>query len=107
MENNKELERVTLTYFQAVSMLPDGDKVHTFVQVNGVLIGCDWTLNDTLQVILENHAELSGTHASDMGHGIVVRVPLQGPIFIETRKDGKTRDPVMPSDERSPPPEGT
>lgn len=79
-----------LTYDEAVSLLPDGDEIHTFV--NGpFLIGADWSREDILDKLKKSTIELSGPSASGMGHGIAAYTvdgkSYKGLLFIETNAE--------------------
>lgn len=74
--------RQKLSFDEAVAMLPDGEKIHTFRQ--GVcLIGADWKRDQILEAIREHGAELSGPLATRMKHGLVIFDPET--LFIETK----------------------
>lgn len=78
-------DRVTLTFDEAVAMLPDGDTIHTFLSGGMALIGADWKREDILELLKIGKPELSGENATNLGHGIVAWLRSQ-PLFIETRK---------------------
>ena len=60
-----------LTYDEAVSLLPDGDVVHTFYNNAFGLIGADWSREDILQKLRSSEIiELTGGVARGMGHGM-------------------------------------
>jgi hypothetical protein len=76
----------TLTYDQAVAMLPDGDRIHTFVNPAGILIGADWDRQDILALLIGGEPELSGDQATGVGHGLVAfRGEDRHPVFIATK----------------------
>lgn len=61
-----------LTYDEAVSLLPNEENIHTFVNEPFGLIGADWSRDEILK-LLENHEtviELTGETARGMGHGM-------------------------------------
>ncbi len=81
-------EREFISLERAVSMLPDGEDVHTFRQGGPALIGADWDRNALIKH-LSKHAdkiELSGEMATSMKHGIAV-IDEHGPLFIATRQE--------------------
>lgn len=84
-------EKVDLTYEEAVGMLPDGDKIHTFRNAPpGVLIGADWDREDIIKAIADHGAELSGETATRTGHGMVIFTgerTIKDALFVETRKE--------------------
>lgn len=81
-------ESVTLSFDQAVALLPDGDEVHTFLNPGGILVGANWPREKILEVIKEHGAEVSGDQAQRMKHGIVItQYGSHGPLFIETKSN--------------------
>jgi hypothetical protein len=78
---------VTLTYDEAVALLPEGERVHTFVNPAGMLVGADWDRAEVLALLRAGRPERSGEQATAMGHGIVA-FRASGPVFIETREGG-------------------
>lgn len=78
-------ERVRLTPEQAVSMLPDGDRIHTFVNPGvGMLIGADWSRKRVLESFAQFTPELAGERATEMGHGICFHDGSRW-VFVQTR----------------------
>ena len=77
-------ERVIVTLEDAITRLPDGDRVHTFRQAGCMMIGADWLLNDLLAAMREHGVIESGPAATGMKHGLVL-IDERGPLFIETR----------------------
>ena len=60
-----------LTKEQAISVLPDGETVHTFYNSGFGLVGADWERDDILDKIEKSDiVELTGQGARGMGHGI-------------------------------------
>jgi hypothetical protein len=85
-------ERVFLTADQAIALLPDSDKVHTFEQPSGfTLIGANWdkqTVIDALKAAPEQGIELTGETATSMGHGLCFQDKSAGEwrtVFCETK----------------------
>lgn len=79
-------EKVILTKEQALSMLPDGDRIHTFRSAfGGVLIGCDWDRDKLEQEIREKQCEVGGSQCQAMNHGLVVWTSETEPLFVECR----------------------
>lgn len=79
----------TLTKDQAISVLPEGDSIHTFYNPGFGLIGADWSREDIIEKIESSEIiELTGKIARSMGHGICVYnhdTKYQSDIlFIET-----------------------
>lgn len=77
---------VILTYDQAVSVLPDGDMIHTYYSVPNTLLGADWSRNDVLDVIRKGNPQIGGKMCRDSGHGLVVFTGT-GPLFIKAMPD--------------------
>lgn len=77
-------EDYSLTYEQAVAMLPDGEQVHAILDGDIALIGADWDRADVLALLRDGRPEVSGQQAAASGHGMVAFPPL-GPVFIATR----------------------
>lgn len=65
------MSRTYITYEQAVSVLPDGEYVHTFINNGMGLIGADWSREEILEKLKTSEViELTGKQARAMGHGI-------------------------------------
>ncbi len=84
--DEEKSERVMLSYEDAVTMLPDGPQIHTFVNPGvGMVVGADWDRDEILELLKTGKPELSGEQATRMGHGIVAwRQPEGKAIFIAT-----------------------
>lgn len=87
MDNSKKY----ITAEQAISLLPDGDAIHTFYDYGICLIGADWDREDVISRIKESDKiEITGYSARKMGHGIAVYnddTKWQSEVlFIETDK---------------------
>lgn len=77
-------ERIELTTEQALSMLGEGDEIHTFRTPSpGVMLGCDWKRQHILDAIEDNECELGGPMCQSMNHGLIVHV--DGPLFVACR----------------------
>lgn len=60
-----------ITAEQAISVLPDGDTVHTFYNPGFGLIGADWSKADITDKLHNcDIIELTGPGARGIGHGI-------------------------------------
>ena len=65
------MSRTYITYKQAVSILPDGEYVHTFINNAIGLIGADWSREGILEKLRSSEViELTGEQARGMGHGM-------------------------------------
>ena len=67
-----ENERACLTIEQAMEMLPDGDKIHVFLNPAGMLLGCDWSRAAVIALIKDGVREKGGETCTQMEHGLVV-----------------------------------
>lgn len=84
-------ERVELTVDQALSMLPEGDTIHTFRNPGGMMLGADWSRAAIEEEILRaDRRELTGGMAQSMGHGLVLfpkgATYQRDLLFVETRR---------------------
>jgi hypothetical protein len=66
------MKKVYLTYDEAVSLLPDGEDIHTFKNASFGLIGADWSREEILNKLRETDIviELTGEQARNMRHGM-------------------------------------
>lgn len=86
------MSRTYITYEQAVSILPDGEYVHTFINNAIGLIGADWSRTEILEKLRTSDIiELTGEQAKSMGHGMCVYnkdAKWQSQLlFIETNEE--------------------
>lgn len=84
--------RTYITIEQAISVLPDGDAVHTFYNPGFGLVGADWSKEDITDKLRRSDIiELTGPAARGMGHGMCVYskdTKRQSDIlFIETDEE--------------------
>lgn len=61
-----------LKYDEAVSLLPNGDDIHTFYNASFGLMGADWSRENILAKLKETDVviELTGEQAKAMKHGM-------------------------------------
>lgn len=60
-----------ITIDQSISVLPDGDSVHTFYDTGFGLIGADWSKADIMDKLRGSDIiELTGPGLRDVSHGI-------------------------------------
>jgi hypothetical protein len=60
-----------ITYEEAVSLLPDGEYVHTFYNCSFGLLGADWSKEEILNKLRNSEViQLTGNHARAMNHGM-------------------------------------
>lgn len=81
-------DRVFLTFDEAVALLPDKERVHTFTNpAPGVLCGADWDREEILALMRScpdaECAEVTGAQAQAVGHGIVIHKSAGGLLFVE------------------------
>lgn len=81
-----------ITADQAISVLPEGDSVHTFYNPGFGLVGADWSREDIIEKIRSSEiVELTGKIARGMKHGICAYnkdTKFQSDIlFIETDEE--------------------
>ena len=81
--------KIFLTPEQAISVLHDGDSVHTFYNPGFGLVGADWSRTDIEDKLKASDIiELTGIVARSMGHGICAysknTKDLSEILYIET-----------------------
>ena len=85
-----------LNYDEAVSLLPNGEDIHTFYNASFGLMGADWSREDILKKLKETDIviELTGEQARAMKHGMCAyskNAKWQSEIlFIETDEEKLT-----------------
>jgi len=80
------MEKFPLTAEQAISMLPDGDSIHTYRFAHfGVLIGADWSREKLVEAINDHKCEIGGDQCKAVNHGLVVHIG-DDPLFVECKK---------------------
>ena len=78
-----------LTKEEAISVLPQGESIHTFYNTGFGLVGADWSREDIIDKIQKSDIiELTGALARGMNHGICAYDKdskyLSDVLFIET-----------------------
>lgn len=86
------MSRRYISYDEAVSLLPDGEMVHTFINEPFGLTGADWNRADVLDKLKKSDIiEITGKMARGTNHGICAynkTTKYQSEIlFIETDKE--------------------
>jgi len=74
---------VSISWLEAEKLIPKREQVHTYMQLGAVLFGADRDRNQIIDHIREYGAQLSGSVAAEMKHGLVIQTP-EGSVFIET-----------------------
>jgi hypothetical protein len=76
---------LTLTPDQAESLLPPGERVHSFINPACGLVGCGVARHRAIARIREAKLlELGGPSAKQMGHALVVHDCIRGYSLFET-----------------------
>ncbi len=65
-------EKHTLTTDEALAMLPEGERIHTFRGGGMMMIGADWDRDQIETAIRDHDCELAGGVAAGMGHRLYV-----------------------------------
>ena len=77
-----------LTKEEAISVLPQGESIHTFYNPGFGLVGADWSREDIIDKIQKSDIiELTGPQARGLSHGICAydkNAYLSDVLFIET-----------------------
>lgn len=81
------MEKRFLTPKEAISLLNDGEYIHTFRNPNGMLIGADHNRLALIEKIKANpdKLEIGGEACRKMNHGLILNV--DGYLFIETNEE--------------------
>lgn len=80
-------EEKSISFEDAVDMLPDGEYVHTFRNPGpSMMVGADHRRSELLDKMKRSDLELSGEFATAMKHGLVL-FDETGPLFIATKEE--------------------
>jgi hypothetical protein len=78
-------ERLVFDAEQAIGFLPDTDRIHTFRNPAGMLIGADWDRDDLVAAMRKAEViDGTGESAQNLGHGLAFS-DEHGMLFIETK----------------------
>ena len=81
-----DLDEVLLSYDEAVALLPDSRRIHTFLDSGFALMGADWDRAEVLALLrTSDRREVTGSAAQSMGHGLAAWRDGK-PVFIQARK---------------------
>lgn len=83
-------DKKTVTFDQAVKLLPEGDTIHTFRQADWMLLGADHSrkrLLEAMKAAPEIH--VTGEQAQAMKHGLAIH-DEHGWLFIEAANADET-----------------
>ena len=84
--NNKP---ISLSFDEAIKLIPDREEIHTFRNPGGMLLGADWDRAKLLDAMRKSPAiQVSGETAQRMGHGLVIED--DGLLFIEAANYDQT-----------------
>lgn len=84
-----------ITPNEAISLLKEGEFIHTFRNPAGILLGCDHNRESLIEKLNANpdKIQIGGETARRMGHAIILED--SGYLFIENDKDKLNEfDPV-------------
>lgn len=81
-----------ITADEAIKLLPEGDTIHTFVNMPMGLIGADWDRQEVIEKLRgSDKIEITGEQARSLGHGLAAyneSIKYQSDIlFIETDEE--------------------
>lgn len=95
------MEKIFLTEQQAIELLPEGEQIHTFLNLPMALIGADWDRDEVIDKIRSSdYREVSGSGARGLKHGLAVYnegATALDVVFIET--DPEKLDALYPAEE--------
>jgi len=79
------MDKKFITPADAISLLKDGEDIHTFRNPNGILIGCDIDRKKIIELLNNNpdKIELGGEMCKKLNHGVIL-YDNKGYLFIET-----------------------
>lgn len=79
---------VTVTFEEAVKMLPDSDRIHTTIDRGAMLLGDEWPREKVIAALLKApFIALTEGAAKACGDGLAVLDADVGRLFIRTRKE--------------------
>jgi len=81
------MKKRLITFDQAVSLLNDGEIIHTFRNGPGMLLGVDYNRNGILSLMKKHEStlEIGGEKCRKFEHGVVLNDGT-GNLFIETNE---------------------
>lgn len=97
------IDRIFLSEQQAIDLLPEGERIHTFLNAPLALIGSDWSREDVIDKIRRSDfREVAGNGARSMEHGLAVYdsgYALMDVVFFET--DMEKLNVLYPAEEET------
>ena len=81
------MDKLFITPQQAISLLNEGDEIHTFRNTGGFLLGCNYDRESLIELLEANSdkIEIAGEQATQLKHGVVLEDD-KGYLFIETNE---------------------
>ena len=74
----------TIPLKEALTLIAEGEYVHTFRNTAGILVGCDWERSHLIRAMSETEVKFSGEPATQLNHGINI-INNGSYLFIATR----------------------
>lgn len=65
-------EQLTISFDEAVKLLPEGDTIHTFRNSGSMLLGADWGREALLAAMRDTEIHITGKAAQAMKHGLAI-----------------------------------
>lgn len=92
-----EQEPRFLTTQEAIGILNDGERIHTFRNPSGILLGCDNDRSKILELInCAKTIQIGGAGCRKLKHALVVEEPNGSILFVETNEEKLNElDPVI------------
>jgi len=94
-----DMDKRLITPDEAISLLIEGEEIHTFHNARGMLLGCDNSREDIIERLRAqpDKIEIGGPQCRKMGHGIILWEGENNPLFIESNEEKlNVFDPVTP-----------
>lgn len=79
--------QIFLTPEEAISVLNEGENIHTFRNPNGMMIGCDWSRESIIETLKKEDVkiEIGGPQCQAMGRALVVHD--HSILFVEADRE--------------------
>lgn len=83
-----EQEPRFLTTQEAINLLNDDERIHTFRNPAGILLGCDNDRSRILEIINEAKTiQIGGAGCRNLKHALVIEERNGSMLFVETNQD--------------------
>ena len=96
--------RIYLNPEAAIALLPEGNEIHTFINIGISLVGADWIRDDLIMKIRSvDYREVTGRMARSMKHGLALYRhgdKHDDVLFVETNME--KLDKLYPLEEEDP-----